>query len=367
MKNKHLKKMNKLVKKIVKDKKKTVLKQESHFVKPVIVKSVEKPVQAHPIAVYESNSVPVSQETINATPKKKRQKAMKAYVLFIYFMLIMLLVSGAYYFIAGKAFNSFALFSGSLVAFVVYLYMRKTLERYNRIKSMEHVFPDFISLMASNLRAGMTIDRALLASARKEFAPLDAEIMQVGKDILTGGEITSALQEMGKRIRSDEIRKTLQLIVSGIRSGGNMSVLLEETANNMRERMFVKKRASSNVLMYVIFIFFAVAIGAPILFALSTVLVEIMANMFSGIDVENVSVNLPFTISNINISTTFVFYFALVFIIASSILASLILGLVSKGEEREGFKYIFPLIITSVAVFLITRLIMMRYFVNFLG
>src|SRR4030042_1953205 len=115
----------------------------------------------------------------------------------------------------------------------------------------------------------MTIDKALLLSSRKEFAPLDEEILLLGKEIITGKEIMQALHDMSLRIKSDKIRKTLELVISGIRSGGNISILLEETAVNMRERNFIEKKSASNVLMYVIFIFFAVAIGAPLLFGLS--------------------------------------------------------------------------------------------------
>lgn len=299
--------------------------------------------------------------------KKKKEKKISTQRVFISFLLVMIVVTGAFFFFTKNAVQSFILFSGAVLLFSFYLVMKKRLDYYSRIKKMEEVFPDFISLMSSNLRAGMTIDRALILSARKEFAPLDKEIMQLGKDILTGGEITQALKDMAKRIESDEIRKTVQILISGIQSGGNLAVLLENTANNMRERIFVRKRASSNVLMYVIFIFFAVAVGAPLLFGLSNVLVEIMSNIFANISVEDVSVSLPFTISQINISTTFVFYFSLIFIVVSSVLASLILGLVSKGKESDGTKYILPLVVIGITVFLVSRFVLLQYFSGIFG
>lgn len=298
---------------------------------------------------------------------KKKKSKMSTQSFFLIFLVVMLALTSVFFVFTRNAFDSFLIFSSAIILFFVYIYTKKKLESYNRIKKMEHAFPDFISLMASNLRAGMTVDRALLISARKEFDPLDKEIMQVGKDILTAREVSDALKDMAKRINSDEISKTVQLIISGIRSGGNLAVILEQTANNMRERIFVKKRASSNVLMYVIFIFFAVAVGAPLLFGLSTVLVEIMAGMFADIGTETVNVNLPFTITKIEVSTTFIFYFAMLFIVVTSTLASLILGLVSKGQEKEGIKYIVPLIIFSLAVFLVSRWFLLKYFLNLFG
>ena len=299
--------------------------------------------------------------------EKKRAVRMTSLKLFVYFSMVMLVLTIAYFYFTRNTTGSFVIFSGTILLFSAYLVMRKRPQRYHEIKQMEAVFPDFISLMSSNLRAGMTIDQALILSARKEFAPLDKEILQVGKDILTAREICVALYDMGERIGSDEIRKTIQLLISGIRSGGNLSVLLEQTANNVRERVFVKKRAASNVLMYVIFIFFAVAVGAPLLFSLSSVLVQIMATIFEDVPTSDVNLNLPLTIGSINVSLNFVIYFSAAFIVVSAILASLILGLVSKGDEKEGLKYTIPLILIGLIVFFSSRIVLAKYFVNMFG
>ena len=263
---------------------------------------------------------------------------------------------------------------GSIVAFFAgaflvlgYIVARIKLKESQKIKKMESVFPDFLQLMSSNLRAGMTTDKALLLSARKEFYPLDQEILKLGKDLVTGKNIETALLEMSHRINSRKIQKTITLIVSGIRSGGNIAVLLEETAANMRERNFVEKRAASNVLMYVLFIFFATAVGAPALFGLSSVLVEILSSLLSSIPDVETSASLPFTLTSISISPTFVVYFALVFLIATDILGSLVIGLVGQGEEKAGIAYTVPLIAASVTVFFVVRIGLLAYFGDFLG
>ena len=244
----------------------------------------------------------------------------------------------------------------------LYFLFKELLKNSAKIKKMEEVFPDFIELMSANLRAGMTVDKALLLSSRKEFSPLDEEILLLGKDIMTGKEMIYALLDMTKRIKSDKILKTITVINSGIKSGGNLAVLLEQTATNMRERIFVEKKAQSNVLMYVIFIFFAITVGAPALFSLSTILVEVLTRILSGLPELETSVNLPFALTSINISVTFVMYFAIIFLIAIDTISALLIGLISKGEEKAGLKYIVPLISASLIVFFIVRIILLRYF-----
>jgi flagellar protein FlaJ len=239
---------------------------------------------------------------------------------------------------------------------VVYFSMRfmHNLKKAERIKKIEDVFPDFLSLVSSNLRAGMTVDRAMLLSARPEFDPLDKEIIQTGKDISTGKPVESALKAMSERINSDKIDKTLLIILSGIRAGGNLAVLLEDTSRNMRQRGFVEKKAASQVLMYVIFIFLAVSIFAPGLFSLSGVLVDTMTELMADIDMDSSSgFNAPISFSQIGISSTFIFYFSLCFIVAMDFMAALVLGLVSKGDEKEGLRYLPVMLILSLSIFFI--------------
>lgn len=253
----------------------------------------------------------------------------------------------------------------ALLVFVVlnlFFYFRVSLNASSRIKKMEGVFPDVISLMASNLRSGITIDRAFLLSARPEFTPLDDEILKTGKDIATGKDVAYALMNMSKRIDSEKITKTIMLIISGLKAGGNISDLLEQTSANMKEKEFIEKRATSSILMYVIFIFFAVGIGAPILFSLSSVLVEIIINLVAHIpSVGTSQMELPFTFSQVAISPSFVIYFSIIFMVFTDLISSLVIGLVNKGEAKAGLRWFIPLVAFSLAIFFIVRIVLTKF------
>ena len=281
--------------------------------------------------------------------------------------LISLAITIVCYFLTKDMATSISIFLTAIILLQTYFFVKETLKQYNKIKKMESVFPDFIELMASNLRAGMTIDRALLLSSRKEFSPLDEEILILGKDIITGKEMSQALINMAKRIKSEKILKTIIVINSGIKSGGNLAILLEETAINIREREFVEKRSASNVLMYLIFIFFAIAVGAPFLFGLSSVLVQVLSKILVGIPNVETKTNLPVILTSVNISTEFITNFSIIFLIIIDVLASLLLGLVNKGEEKTGLKYVIPLIIVSITIFFSTKAFLLKYFSNFIG
>lgn len=253
----------------------------------------------------------------------------------------------------------------SILVFILlnlFFYFKVSLKASAKIKKMEEIFPDVISLMASNLRAGITIDRSFLLSARPEFAPLDQEILKTGKDIATGKDVAYAMMNMSKRIDSEKISKTIMLIISGLKAGGNISDLLEQTSSNMKEKAFIEKRATSAILMYIIFIFFAVGVGAPVLFALSNVLVDIIINLVAHIpSVETTQMDLPFTFSQIAISSSFVNYFSIIFMILTDLISSMVVGLVNKGEGKAGLKFFIPLVAFSLIIFFVVKLLLTQF------
>jgi pilus assembly protein TadC len=290
----------------------------------------------------------------------RKERSIMRKIIFLSILLGILVGGGVLYFYKNKILALISIFVTVIVAILFYI-VRKNLKKTARIKKIEEVFPDFLQLMSSNLRAGMTIDRSILLSSRPEFAPLDAEILQTGKNLTTGKNVEISLLDMSKRLHSEKIHKTILLINSGIRAGGDLAILLEQTAVSMRERKFVEKKAASSVMMYVIFIFLAVSIFAPALFSLSTVLVEVLTNILAGLPSVDTSVNMPFTLSKINISISFIKYFSIIFMITIDIFASMVLGLVGKGDEKQGLRYLPIIVIMSISIYFLARIFISRF------
>ncbi|MEK6826690.1 MAG: type II secretion system F family protein [Nanoarchaeota archaeon] len=273
-----------------------------------------------------------------------------------FFITNTLLVSIALAFLLRFLFG-FNLFYASLISFVVLqvgLYFSLALKAESIAKFVESILPDALQLMTSNLRAGMTIDSALLLSARPEFGPLTDEINSIGKKVALGGDVAESLNDMSKHFQSLRLKKAVALIVTGLRSGGELSELLSQTADNLRKETFLDQKIRTNVLMYVIFIFVAIGIGAPMLFGLSSFLVGILNENLAKIELPETS-PIPITLSQVSISSSFVQFFAIFSLITTSIFGSFILGLISKGSEKSGAKYIPLLIILSLSVFFLSR------------
>ena len=276
----------------------------------------------------------------------------------LYFILISLLSSLITSLLISVIFSISYIITFLIVLVILNLafYFSFSLKADANSKFMESVLPDALQLMSSNLRAGMTTDEALLMSARPEFGIFSEEINNIGKEVALGEDMGEVLMATTEKFRSDKLKKTFSLIASGMRSGGQLTRLLDQTAQNLRKEKFLDEKIRTNVLMYVIFIFVAIAIGAPILFGLSTFLVSVLETNLNLIAAPETTY-IPVTFSQISISTHFVLMFAIISLVTTSILGSLVLGLINKGREKDGIKFIPVLIVFTLGIFFLTRVL----------
>jgi archaeal flagellar protein FlaJ len=230
---------------------------------------------------------------------------------------------------------------------------------------VESVLPDFLKLMSANLKAGLSVDRALMYAVRPEFGYFRDEIRLMAGRVVSGDSFEDALHKMGTRIRSESLHVTIDLIVQGMRSGGELSDALNRISDILADREYVKNEIRAGVQMYVTLIIFAIVVGTPLLFGISTFLVEVMDSMSNTI-IGRVSSGgsappqvvaalspsrMPFTIEAIRT-------FSVVSILSTSFLGSIIVGLINTGNWRRGLKYVPVFCTLSVGLFLaINRLL----------
>ncbi|MBU2476897.1 type II secretion system F family protein, partial [Candidatus Micrarchaeota archaeon] len=224
-------------------------------------------------------------------------------------------------------------------------------------KFVEKILPDALQLIASNMKSGLTTEKALLVSARPEFGPLEIELKEASKKMMAGERTDIALKEMTEKIRSKVFQKTIWLITQGINSGGEMGNLLVQLSEDLREQNALQEEVKGNVSMYVILIFFASVVGAPLMFGISSFIVKIMtkqAGSLTGISEESLSMVSSKSAIGIGsggamISPEFILLFSMITLVVISIFGSLTVGIINSRSEKGGIKYIPLMIIASYA------------------
>ncbi|MDP3919013.1 MAG: type II secretion system F family protein [Nanoarchaeota archaeon] len=243
-----------------------------------------------------------------------------------------------------------------LVNASAYLWVSLLVDKRTRI--IEDFLPDALFLVSSNLKAGMTPDKALLLGSRPEFGPLKSEIDLVGKKVALGKNIGSALMDMTDRVPSKRLLRAVELINSGLNSGGSLATLLESTASHLKDQFLVDKKIKAGVSMYIIFIFAAAAVITPVLLGLSSVLVEILRSSLSQLEIPTtVASTLPIKGAEVTITSKFLISYIITFLVVNNFMAAMLLGLIAKGKQKEGIHYYIPMVLLAIPIFLLVSYI----------
>ena len=253
---------------------------------------------------------------------------------------------------------SFVLFAGG-----AYLVIEQKAEAIG--KDAEKFLPDVLELVASNIKAGLTTERALFTSARPEFGNLSEEIKTVSKRILSGERIEDSLTKMAEKIKSRVVERTIWLLTQGIKSGGQISDLLIQLSSDLRDENAMREEIKANVSMYMILIFFAGAFGAPLLFGISSIIVGVLEEQTGQLQItpeqiegysQMSSIGRFFGVPTSVVTETFVAFFAATALVVTGVFASFTIGAITAGSEKQGLKYM-PLILgISLVLFFVIRM-----------
>ncbi|MEK6875835.1 MAG: type II secretion system F family protein, partial [Nanoarchaeota archaeon] len=199
--------------------------------------------------------------------------------------------------------------------------------------------------------------RALWYAVRPRFGVLANEIETVAKETMRGEDLKTALKKFADKFDSLLLKRCISLLIEGIEAGGEIGTLLNKIAINIDENRIMRQEMEANVTTYAIFISFATIAAAPVLFALSGVLIKVIANLstsLSGITTSSSAAGFGLTFSGTGIAYKDFKIFAIVSLIITSFFSSVIIATIKKGNAKLGFKYIPLFIVITITLFLIT-------------
>ncbi|MBW2977940.1 type II secretion system F family protein [Candidatus Woesearchaeota archaeon] len=257
------------------------------------------------------------------------------------------------------------MFAAVFIMAVITAHLLLNLKIYKRKVAVEDVFPDFLQISATNIKAGMSVDKALWHSIRPRFGILAKEMETVAKKAMSGEELTQALEEFSEKYHSPSLKRAINLIIRGIESGGEIAQLLNKIAWNMQQNKITRKEMAANVTSYMIFISFASILMAPFLFALSTQLIGIMTSITSAIDLSGTEgvMSMPFALSGGGGLTEGDFRIFVYFCLTiTSSFSAMLVSIISKGSVKDGMRFIPIFTIISLILFTIFRLILSSAF-----
>ena len=132
-----------------------------------------------------------------------------------------------------------ALLVGAFIGFMLprfWLGRRKS----GRLGSFNKQLPDTITLLANGLRAGSSFLQAVELVVRESRPPVSTEFSRVIREVNLGLPFEQAMENMVRRVRSDDLELMATAINIQHTVGGNLAEILDSIAFTIRERIRIK-------------------------------------------------------------------------------------------------------------------------------
>jgi len=127
-------------------------------------------------------------------------------------------------------------------AFLGFLLPRFWLNRRKagRLGAFNKQLPDTITLLANGLRAGSSFLQAVELVVRESRPPMSTEFSRVIREVNLGLPFEQAMENMVKRVKSEDFELMATAIAIQHQVGGNLAEILDSIAFTIRERVRIK-------------------------------------------------------------------------------------------------------------------------------
>ncbi|GAA0182615.1 hypothetical protein SH2C18_49640 [Clostridium sediminicola] len=148
---------------------------------------------------------------------------------------------GILYFAFG---NLIFLFIGGIVGYLLPNRWLKGMIR-KRIEKFNKELPDMINIVIGSLKSGYSFPQALKTVVEECEPPIKEEIGLLLKEMSYGVTIDSALNNLCKRMPSNDLELMVQAILIQRQVGGNLAGVLQIIVNTIRERIRIQGQVKS--------------------------------------------------------------------------------------------------------------------------
>lgn len=105
-----------------------------------------------------------------------------------------------------------------------------------RQQAFANALPDFLMVLASGLRAGLSFTNALQSAAEEDKGEVGRQIRRVLREVQVGAVLDDALMSCARRMDNEDLRWTVTALAIQREVGGNLSTILDTAAATIKGR-----------------------------------------------------------------------------------------------------------------------------------
>lgn len=260
----------------------------------------------------------------------------------------------------------------SLVFIMVWLGFLVALDylKFKRKIELEEVLPEFLRLVSANHRAGFSLEISLWKANRPRFGILSKEINEVAKNTYASGNLIMPLIKFATKYDSNMLKRVISNMIEGLKTGADISNLLDNVADNITTIKNTRKELASEVENYMLFITITVLVISPLMFGLThkmSGLIESVKNILAGtMGPDTAMPQSPVPMTFEKSATDFRYFFDIfvyLMVATNSVISVLLMSMVKYGNVKQDLKKIPVYYIVGICMYILSKLV----FANFLN
>lgn len=213
-------------------------------------------------------------------------------------------------------------------------------------RRLEEQFPDFLTDLAANRRAGFTLAEAVRLAAQGDYGPLTPHVNRMAAQLSWNIPFEEALDRFADRVQTPLVTRSTTLVLEAERTGGYITDVLEAVARDAREirRLERERRLSMRTYTMVMYVTFLVFLS--VVLVLQT---QLLPQLFQAAGSQTGGgfsrlVNTELTLAD---HRTFFYTSTLVQALGSGSMA----GLMSRGRVEPGILHVAVMALAGVLAF----------------
>jgi flagellar protein FlaJ len=228
-----------------------------------------------------------------------------------------------------------------------------TYAEQRRIKKAEDEFPDLLRDLAQAKRAGLSLIDAVTLTAEGEYGVLTDALKKIAAQLTWGVPFEDALRILAKRYPTPMIKRSVEMIIEGYMTGGEVGKVLKLAADDAMELKSLKKRRSAEMAPYTIVCYATFFVFLGVLLTLYYSLIPMMAE--SGEKMAETGGMGGALIQGINVEMLKMLFFHCAII--EGICSGLVAGKLGEGKVIAGLRHAMVLALSTFGLFAVLNFI----------
>ncbi|MBA7514301.1 hypothetical protein ES705_06326 [subsurface metagenome] len=222
-----------------------------------------------------------------------------------------------------------------------------------RIRKAEDAFPDLLRDLAQAKRAGLSLVDAFTLTAEGEYGMLTDGVRTIATQLTWGVPFEDALRIFTKRYPTRIIKRSIEMIIEGYKTGGEVGQVLKIAADDVMELKSLEKRRFVDMSPYVMVCYVTFFVFLGVLLVLNHSFIPTMVEASEKVAEAGAGGRGGVMIKAVNVEMLQMIFFHCGII--QGICSGLVAGKLGEGKVISGLKHAVVLASAAFGLFAILK------------